>query len=178
MTGKSTVATEIASMLKRPCISTDDIGEVLQTVTPINPMQGADFRAYYESTPIEKLITDIKKYHKYMEPAINRLLEIHASWGTPLIMEGWALYPSHIQPCVGNNIAAVWLIASDELLESRLLNKSDFLSGTAAKNYLLRSKWHNNLLLEQCRATNAHFISVRGDESVNSIAEKILSSSS
>ncbi len=175
MTGKSTIAMNIASTLKYPCISTDDIGEALQTVVAINPMQKSDFRTYYANTSPDKLIADIQQYHKAMELAINRLIDIHGSWGNSLIMEGWALYPSRIQHLIGENVSAVWLIASDGLLESRLLGKTDFLNGVAAQNYLLRSKWHNDLILEQCKTVRASFVFVHGDEPTDLLANKILS---
>lgn len=174
MVGKSSVSLTIASKLKYPCISTDDIGEALQTVAPINPMQGKDFRDYYANTPIDRLIVDIQRYHKAMEPAIERLVEIHSSWGNSLLIEGWALYPKHIQQFKSNNISAVWLIACDGLLGSRLLGKPDFLDGVAARNYLSRSNWHNTMLLEQCKAVDAPFVFVQGNESADLLSTNIL----
>ena len=175
MVGKSSVALEIASKLKYPCVSTDDIGEALQTVVPIDPMRGKDFREYYASTPIEELTADIRRYHAAMEPAIERLVDIHSSWGNPLLIEGWALYPSHVRQFAGGRVAAVWLIAADGLLEARLSAKPGFLDGAAARNYLRRSAWHNALLLEQCKAVGASYILVQGSEPVEMLAEAILS---
>lgn len=176
MVGKSTVAIEIASSVKCPCISIDDIGEALQTVVPINPMQGKDFRDYYANTNEDKLLTDIQQYHHALEPAIQRLVNIHSTWGSSVVLEGWALYPSLIKPVTGHNVFAVWLIASNELLEARLSNRNDFLEGNAARNYLSRSKWHNDLLLQQCTAFHANYILINGDEPVKLLAEKILCS--
>ena len=174
MTGKSTVAVAIASKLKYPCISTDDIGEALQTIAPLNPMQDKDYRNYYENTPLSQLSDDTLQYHKAVEPAIQRLIDIHSTWGNSIIIEGWALYPKCIQPLNSDKTSSVWLIANDELLEARLMSMSDFLDGTAAQNYLLRSKWHNNLLFEQCKSFNAIYILINGSESVDSLVSKIL----
>ncbi|MEA4921627.1 MAG: AAA family ATPase [Clostridiaceae bacterium] len=174
MVGKSTVAIEIASSAKCPCISTDDIGEALQTVVPINPMQGKDFRDYFKNTAPDKLLTDIQQYHHALEPAIQRLVDIHSTWGNSVVLEGWALYPRFIKPIIGHNVFAVWLIASNELLEARLLNRSGFLEGIAAQNYLLRSKWHNDLLLQQCNVFDTHYILINGNDSAKLLAEKIL----
>jgi len=178
MIGKSTVAVEIASLLKCQCLSTDDLGEVLQTVISINPMQGADFRAYYANTSVEKLIADIQQYHKTMEPAIHRLIDIHGSWGNSLVIEGWALYPHSILPFQNESIFSCWLIAADGLLESRLESKTDFLAGKAAENYLLRSKWHNALLFDQCKSLKAHYSLIDGTESPSSLAQIFLDFSS
>jgi 2-phosphoglycerate kinase len=179
MVGKSTVAIEIASRAKCPCISIDDIGEALQTAVPINPMQGKDFRDYYKNTETDKLLSDIQQYHHALEPAIQRLVDIHSTWGNSVVLEGWALYPRFIKPrfikpIIGHDVFAVWLIASNELLEARLLNRNDFLEGIAARNYLLRSMWHNDLLLQQCTVFDTHYILINGNESAKLLAEKIL----
>lgn len=175
MVGKSTVAIEIAASTKCPCISTDDLGEALQTVVPINPMQGKAFRDYYANTNEDKLLADIQQYHRALEPAIQRLVDIHSTWGNSVVIEGWALYPRFIMSIIRHNVFAVWLIASNELLEERLSNRNDFLEGNAARNYLSRSKWHNDLLLQQCTVFNAHYIRINGDEPARLLAEKILS---
>jgi len=174
--GKSTVAIELASRLKYAYISTDDIGEALQAVVPLDPMRGMEYREYYTKTAPGQLMADIQQYHKAMEPAIRRLVEIHSTWGGSIVMEGWALYPSVIQALTNDNAAAIWLIAEDALLETRLENRPDFFNGIlAARNhYLLRSKQHNALLRKQCAEHNAVSISMDGCEPPEVIAEKII----
>jgi len=50
MVGKSTAAVALASKLRVPCLSTDDIGEILQTVSAIDPMKGQQYLDYYANT--------------------------------------------------------------------------------------------------------------------------------
>jgi len=176
MAGKSTAAVELASKLKWPCVSTDDIGAALQTVVPINPMQGQDYRDYYADTPQRQLQLDTLQYHKALEPAIKRLIEDHSTWGNSIVMEGWALYPDAIAPLCNENVSSVWLIAGEGLLETRMRDQSNFLDGKAAQQYLLRSKWHNDFLLAQCKAHNARYIVVDGSESPELLAAKVLKS--
>jgi len=95
--GKSTAAALLASKLLRPCISTDDIGLALQSVLDINPMKGYPYPDYYAMRTKQELIDDIVAYHKKVEPAIARLVEVHSAWGSPIIMEGWALYPEFVR---------------------------------------------------------------------------------
>ena len=174
MTGKTTIAIDISSKLPCACISTDDIGVALQTVIPIDPMRGKDYRDYYAQTPLSQLMTDARQYHQAMSPAINRLIAIHSTWGDPLVMEGWAVYPSLIQSLNHRNVSSIWRIASDALLEQRMMERPDFLKGKAAENYLARSMRHNRLLLEECRTRNARCIRIDGNESAVSLAGHIL----
>lgn len=175
MAGKSTVGVELASRLKRACLSTDDIGAALQTVAAIDPMRGMDYKRYYAETPPDRQIKDVLEYHRWVEPALARLIAEHSAWGSPLVMEGWALYPGHVLPLLNENAAAVWLIAKDGLLEKRMAGASFLDNSEAARNYLLRSKWHNGYLLEQCRAAGAKTIEIDGGDSAQALADRILS---
>ena len=69
MTGKSTAAAAMGSVRRWPCLSTDDVGEVLQAALPLDPMRGMDYRDYYACVPEDGLIEDIRRYHRAMEPA-------------------------------------------------------------------------------------------------------------
>lgn len=111
-------------------------GWTIGTITPAYPEDG--------------LIEDIRRYHRAMEPALERLVAIHSTWGGPLVLEGWALYPAHVRPWLGGSVFGIWLVAGEGLLESRLRRRPGFLDGAAAENYLRRSKWHNRRLLEEC----------------------------
>jgi hypothetical protein len=70
------------------------------------------------------------------------------------------------------NMGKVLLIGGSPMID-KLLNKPSFLDGIASQNYLLRSKWHNALILEQCRAYNTNFITIHGDESLDSLVKKV-----
>jgi len=172
--GKSTAAALLASKLLRPCISTDDIGLALQSVLDINPMKGYDYPDYYALKTKQELIDDIIAYHQKLKPAITRLVEEHAAWGDPIIMEGWALYPELVRKIENEQVFSVWLIAEEGLLENRIRSSCAF--GGNAKviaNYLARSQWHNNLLLEQCKTHNRKFIFVEEGMTPEEIVKKI-----
>jgi len=178
MTGKSTVAMALASELKWACLSADDIGEVLQTVTNINPMRGQNYSDYYMNTDKEQLIEDIKKYHAQIKPAIKRLIDIHRTWSTPIIIEGWALYPDIMDDLETEAVKSVWLIADKQLLETRLKSNASFYKNAGdpekmIENYLFRSQWHNEFLLQQCKLRNQKYVLINGSESPRALAAKI-----
>ena len=176
--GKSTAAALLASKLLRPCISTDDIGLALQSVLDINPMKGYPYPDYYALRTQRQLIDDIIAYHKKVEPAIARLVEEHAAWGSPLVMEGWALYPELVRRVENDQVFSVWLIAEPGLFESRMRKNSSFLDHAkdpekVADGYLHRSEWHNRTTLEQCVAGNRNFIRVGENTTPEEIVAEI-----
>ena len=179
MVGKSTAAISLAAKLMYPCISTDDIGGILQTVLDINPMRGQYYLDYYAYNDKEKLIEDAIKYHAEQDAAIEYLIETHsASWGSPLIVEGYALYPSKLMRR-DENVFSVWLIADENLLRNRLLKNTGFYENAkepqkVIENYLHRSIWHNQTILEQCKAEGKNHILVTEELSTDEIITSVI----
>ena len=173
--GKSTAAALLASKLLRPCISTDDIGEALQSVLDINPMKGYDYPDYYVQRSPQQLIDDIVAYHKKVEPAIARLVEVHSAWGSPLVMEGWALYPELVRRIENEQVFSVWLIAGEGLLEQRVRENTSFSGNEkVVANYLHRSHWHNKTLLGQCKAGQRNVVFIDDNMTPEQIVATIL----
>jgi len=178
MCGKSTIAKTLALKLGWTCISTDDIGEVLQTLVDINPMKSVNYMDYYANTDKGILITDIIKYHTKIQPAILRLIEIHSTWGSPTIIEGWAIYPDIMDEITSDSVKAVWLISDESLLRNRLMSNIEFCKSAIntniiQENYLYRSLWHNNFLFEQCKQKNQKYILLNGKEEPEELATRI-----
>jgi len=168
MSGKTTLANKIASKYFYNCISTDDIGQVIQTVIDIDPMKGHDYREYYIRKSIDDIINDTKKYHEKMWFSIKRLIEIHSTWSNPIIVEGWALYPRLVKELNSESIKKIWLVCDNKLLEKRLLEAKDFYQGATDKdlmisNYLKRSIWHNKKIFEEIKEFNDGYIRISVD---------------
>jgi len=177
--GKSTAAALLASKLIRPCVSTDDIGEALQSMLDIGPIKGYPYPDYYALRTPQQLVDDIVAYHKKVEPAIARLVEVHSNWGSPLVMEGWALYPEFVCGIENEQVFSVWLIAEPGLFESRMRANSSFLDNAAQpekviEGYLYRSEWHNKTLLDQCKAGQRNYIVVEERTTPEEIVDRIM----
>ena len=178
MVGKSSVAVSLAGKLLYHCISTDDIGEALQTVVNINPMRGQNYLDYYAYNKKTDLVEDIIGYHKALEPAIFKLIDIHSTWGNPIIIEGWAIYPSKIKE-LSENVFSVWLIADSNLLKTRIISNKEFYinakeSQRVIDHYLYRSEWHNKLILEQCKVEKKNYILVTEETTTDEIVSSIM----
>jgi len=179
MSGKTTLAIKLAAKYEYGCISTDDIGEIIGTVSEVNPMKDFNYREYYISKSIEDLINDISLYHRKLWPSIKHLIEIHSAWSTPIIIEGWALYPKLVESIENDSLRTIWLVSDEDVLEQRLRNHKDFYRGSSDEkkmitNYLHRSLWHNETISKQANELNHDFIRVTKDLPEDRLVEKAI----
>ena len=165
MSGKTTLATKIASKYLCNCISTDDIAQVIQTVIDVNPMKELDYREYYVRKSIDDLVKDIIEYHEKIWPSIKRLIDIHSTWSNPIIIEGWALYPRLVKELGAKNIKNIWLVCDEKVFVERLIESKEFYLGATdvdlmISNYLKRSIWHNNKIFEEIKEFKEGYIRI------------------
>ena len=179
LSGKTTLSTILATSYGYSHISTDDIGEILQTALDIDPMNGLDYKEYYIKKSPEELETEAYEYHKKIFPAIERLIGIHSCWSNPLIMEGWALYPEMLKQIKGENVKKIWLVCEPEVLQKRLVRNKPFYSDSTDKDamiskYLGRSIWHNDKIWNECKATKDPYIYVTDGMDIKELLKKSL----
>jgi 2-phosphoglycerate kinase len=159
MTGKTTVAHRLAARLGYGCLSTDDLGEALRAVTTIDshphlhPMAGYDYCEYYVTRSPDALIADVSREHHALWPAVQRVIHTHATWGEPLIMEGWSLWPERVAQLRLPSVRSLWFVAQEETLRERLVQAVEFYRGASdevamMRHYLARSFWYNAQLKE------------------------------
>jgi 2-phosphoglycerate kinase len=187
MVGKTAVARVIASRLKYGCISTDDIGAVIASVTDekshqaFHYMTGRDYREYYISSSIDELITDIDRQHAALWPAILTLLRNHSNWGTPVVIEGWALRPHLVSQLTGD-IAGIFLLADDHMIEERTIRhceSSDFTKGATdedkmIRRYIQRSLWYNEQLRTEVTRLGLTAITITSEMRPEYIADECM----
>ncbi len=168
MSGKTTLAIKLAAKYEYACVSTDDIGEIVGTVADVNPMKGYDYREYYVNNSIADLINYTSRYHRILWPSIKHLIEVHSTWSTPIIIEGWALYPKLVNAIESENVKTIWLVSDKDILEKRLVDDRDFYKGASSEkamitNYLQRSIWHNEKIFSEVTELNNDYIRVTKD---------------
>jgi 2-phosphoglycerate kinase len=159
MAGKTTVAHRLAARLGYGCLSTDDLGEAMRAVTTtdshphLHPMEGYDYREYYVTRSPEALITDVSREHRALWPAVQRVIHTHATWGTPIVMEGWSLWPEWVTQLRLPSVRSLWFVAQEETLHERIVQAVEFYGGASDEkammgHYLERSFWYNARLQE------------------------------
>lgn len=168
-TGKSTIAAGISQKTGYSCISTEDIGAIVQAVTGINSLAGRHYIDYYAAAGKQQLIEDLRAYHCTLLDPINALIERYIANDKSLIIEGHALYPKDISGLPDDYVGRVWLVAGQKLLKQRILQNKAFFEEASDKhkvveNYLYRSLWHNKTIYEQCRFFSQPFVVVETDD--------------
>lgn len=128
--GKSTLAQALALHLGWSCRSTDKLarhpGRPWQAKPKTVPEHVAD---HYLSLSTEELIADVLwHYRDNVWPLIEDVVTSHATdvSAGKLVMEGSAILPELVVTLSFDNIAAVWLTASNELFERRIYNASQY----------------------------------------------------
>ena len=187
MVGKSTVARNIASRLEYGCISTDDIGLAIKTVTTADThprshsMDGVDYREYYKQRTVNELLADGMGMHDEMWPGIEASIRAHADWSFPVVYEGWAMWPPNVARLLGEfeSIGAVWLTASSDFLEERVRSTERFYRGASdeellIQRYLPRNIEYNRLMLESIDEYGIESVDVIEFESVDDVVVRCL----
>jgi 2-phosphoglycerate kinase len=183
MVGKTTVARLIAHRLDYDCISTDDVGAAISSLTEqgthpaFHYMDGQDYREYYVTRNPRGLIQDITGYHEALWPGLETLFRNHATWSTAAVIEGWALRPSYVARLSGD-ISGVFLLSDDALIEARtrLSSFSDGASdqATMIQRYIERSRWYNSLIQDEAARLRLNTVAISLETRAEEIVEKCL----
>lgn len=184
MTGKSTVARLVAGQLGYGCLSTDDIGQAIEAVTTpqshpaLHGMAGQDYREYYVTRTVQQLIADADRRHAALWPALQRVILAHADWGTPLVMEGWALQPQAVAQLQHQAVRSIWLVTDEQLLAHRV-RQDDFWRGASDEQgmidrFLGRSIACNTRIREVARRLGLPVVSVSTDQTAEMLVERSL----
>ncbi len=179
MVGKTSLSMKLASKFEYNCISTDDVGQILRTVTKNHPMDGLDYREYYIKKSLKELISDTTKLHKLAWPAIKLLIESHSTYGSPLLVEGFALYPKLVNSIMNKKMKSIWLIGEKNIFENRLIKENNFYKGASNEEMLIskfcqRSIWHNNKIFKEVIKYKGDYIKVTKDLSKEQILKRVL----
>jgi 2-phosphoglycerate kinase len=151
MLGKSTAARILACRLGYSTISTDDVGVAVRAVLRSDP-RPFDHREYYIGNSLQTLIQDLNEGHERIWPAARAVIQRHATWDHPLVIEGYALRPATVHTLVGD-VSGVFFLADEALIEKRV-RASDFSAGASdvelmIERYCERSLWYNTMLREE-----------------------------
>ena len=176
--GKSTLAESLASKFGWRVTSTDSLarhpGRPWGQVTP-------HVAEYYRSLSVDELVADVARHHQRIWPGIKGLITSHAidSSTDRLILEGSALRPAYVA-CLGlDEVAAVWLTASNGLLRERIHRASNFDEATAEQQLLVdkflgRTHRDNQETMRVVRSLPLHWIDVEEASPTDDLADALL----
>ena len=136
---------------------------------------------HYLSLNAEKLLIDVLRHYKSMWPEVKDLITAHASnpssdW---LILEGSALWPEQVANLNVDAVRAVWLNASDDLFESRILGDSQFHSADALgqmmiKKFLQRMLRYNAEMMRVVERLGLAHVEVQLGASMDQVSAEVL----
>jgi 2-phosphoglycerate kinase len=146
LSGKTTLSRKLASLLERQCLSTDDLGRAIAAVTSSDshpglhphPLAETDYCEYCISHSVPELVEHYQRQHVAMWPGVAAVIQAHAIWDCPIIIEGWVLLPEWISQLEYANAKALWLVADDEVLKARLVADTDFYGNSSNPELMIR----------------------------------------
>jgi len=128
--GKTTCAKALAKNLGWHYASTDKMarhpGRPWNEIPDRIPKQVVEH--YLGLTVTELLENVLRHYEHTVWPLAESLISAHSTDRSAdyLVLEGSALWPDHVARLTHENVSAIWLTASDEFLENRILKSSGY----------------------------------------------------
>ena len=182
--GKSTLAQFLASQLGWSYRSTDKLarhpGRPWQARPKQVPKHVAD---HYLSLSADELITDVlRHYRENVWPLIESIVTSHGTdFSTDrLILEGSAILPELVVTLTIDNIAAIWLTASNEFFAQRIYSASQYETKsprekTMIDKFLERTWIYNVRMMDAVRRLGLVSTDVENASNMNELAAKCLS---
>ena len=182
--GKSTLARSIATRLGSGCISTDDIGVTLRSITTaeshpgLHPRDDVSHSDHYLTNEVDDLVRSAMQWHEELWPAIESLVRAHTVGYSddPLIIEGWAPWPERVATLEYDGVSSFWLTMSDEDLESRTRATMRFdysaeYENAVLRKFLARNLEYNRRMLMALESIQRSAITVTPGMAVEDLAE-------
>ena len=181
--GKSTLAQLLASQLGWSYRSTDKLARHPGRPWQAKPKQVTEHVAdHYLSLSVDELITDVlRHYRDNVWPLIEKIVTSHATDPSTdrLIMEGSAILPELVVTLALNNIAAIWLTASNELFEQRIYSSSQYKTKSSREKrmidqFLERTWLYNERMLNTVKRLDLVSIDVENASNVDELTDTCL----
>jgi len=138
--GKSTVAAAIGARLGWGVRSTDKLARY-----PGRPWPTPDWEVpphvveHYRTLSDSELIEGQLAHYQNMWPLVDALVREHAGDAATerLVLEGSGIWPDNVLALHLENVAAVWLSGSPELIEARIFAESGYAKASAEGRLLI-----------------------------------------
>jgi len=183
--GKTTLGRHLAERVGATSLSIDDLMTAARAVTTpeshpgLHVMQRRHYVDYFTNNTVDELIADATAQHEATWPAVEKVIRNHASWGSPIVIDGWAMRPGGIADLNLPNVASFWLVAPPSVFEERERRNVDFVRESPApermlRNFLARSLWYNELIREQVAELQLNLLEQPGTTTVDELCGRVL----
>lgn len=182
--GKTTLGRAIAGKLGYASLTIDDLVNAARAVTTSQSHPGLhvtnkpNFVDYFTNSPVEQLIADATLQHQAIWPAVERTIRNHATWGTPIVIDGFHLRPEWTRDLHIDNVSAHWLVVDAAVLEERERRNTEFFGSSSNpqqmfERFLARSLWCNDLVATQAASTGDQVLRQDGSRAVDHLCRLI-----
>jgi 2-phosphoglycerate kinase len=184
--GKTTLGRNLAIKTGVTSLTIDDLKIATRALTTreshpgLHIMSTGDSVGYFTTTASDKLIADAKVQHEATWPAVEKVIRSHAAdWGSPIVIDGWAMRPDWVAKLALDNVVSYWLHVKPEVLEQREKQNMDFFGQSAdpermLRNFLGRSYWFNEFVKEQAGSLGLPVLEQDGTVTVEELCEQVL----
>jgi len=185
-TGKSSVAQVVAERLEFTYRSTDGLAR-----HPGRPWRTPEWEVpehvaeHYRTLTVEELVSSVLDHYERLWPRIEELIAQHADGQGGLgglVLEGSALWPTHVAALTVPRTAAVWLTAEDTVVRARVHAAGHYTEATAEERHLMdkflaRSARYQSLMRAELTALGlapARVVDTGDGRSVGAVADAVL----
>jgi len=177
----------LAARLGIPSLTIDDLNVAAQAITTpethpdLHVMRKLPSLEYFTNSSIAQLIADATTQHKAIWPMVEQVVRRHATSKSPIVIDGWYMWPSWVAQLKLKNVWSGWIVAAPEVLKEREKNISWYQESTdpdqMLENFLGRSLWFNDLIREQATKHHLTILFQPGNKSVDQLCNMVLEQS-
>jgi 2-phosphoglycerate kinase len=183
--GKTTLGKALAASVDATSLTADDLLTAAKAITTpashpgLHVMTATDSIEYFTTSSVDQLIADASLQHAATWPAIDKVIRKHATWGPPVVIDGWFLRPKKVAELDLDSVLSFWLVADPAVLEERERRNVEFFGRSAdpermLRNFLGRSLWYNELIRQQATDLGLHILKQDGSASVEALCATAL----
>ena len=185
--GKTTLGTALATRLSIRSLSIDDLVTAVQAVTTpathpgLHLMWKTSAHQYFTNSTVDELRADASRQHEVAWPFIRKVIEKHLMQASPIVIDGWHLWPSRVAQLPSERIWAGWIVVVPSVLQERESKNAAWFAGSSdaermVANFLARSLWFNDLMEAQAAAFKMNILRQDGTMSVADLCTLVLQS--
>jgi len=183
--GKTTLGRSLAAALGWTSLSVDDLMVAAKVVTTpeshpgLHVMKRPNHVEYFTGSSVDQLTADADLQHEAVWPSVERVIRNHATFGSPIVIDGWHLRPDRVTGMDLDSVLSFWLVIDPSVLEERERKNVDFFHESPDPermlgNFMGRSLWYNDLIRRETTRLGLHVLFQDGSVSVEALCRQVL----